>query len=565
MAIGVGMVLIEPDIEPPPTRSRIKRRLEALVGTNSTAFVLGAIIMAAAFDILALSLAIEIGRLAGPLHFMTAISLLVVLALVIFGYQIWKQFRAMASPDDAPGFTELRKSKELAEAANLAKARYLANVSHEIRSPLNAIYGYAQLIEQEADVRPQDAARIIRRCAEHMASLVESLLDLSRMENGVLRIRNETFRLTDFVDQIVWMMRPAAQAKGLNFILEVPASLPEFVRTDQNRFRQVLINLLSNAIKFTDCGSVTFRVSHRGETASFEIIDTGPGIAPEDQVRIFDPYERGVSKPQPDVTGVGLGLPISKAIVEMLGGKIELESAPDQGSIFRIKLMLGEVANMRIPAAAQRRICGYEGPPRSVLIVDDEPDQRSFLETFLQACGLQTTSAANGETAIRLCATRAFDLAILDISLPGMSGWETAVELRQRSPIELFIIMASANAQEFHHPVHNQPVHDHFFIKPYKLDEMAETIGALLKLSWKWEVTGSHATNGHPEGIIPAAATVHVERLLEMIRIGHVRGIEAEIRELATRAPNAGRLVSALYSALDEFDLTGMARLLEDV
>lgn len=550
------------DRAPAATRPRFRFPFGPSDYRGTAYFSLGAILAAALFDILLLVLEIEVGWDEKPLHLMTAISLLLILAAVIVSYRLLRD-RIAAAALEPSLLEELRVGKQAAETANLAKARYLANVSHEIRSPLNAIYGYAQLIEQEADVRPQDAARIIRRCAEHMTSLVESLLDISRAENGVLRVRSEIVRLPDFIDQIVLMMRPAAQAKGLRFDYEQSGRLPEFVRTDQSRFRQALINLISNAIKFTDEGGVTLRVSYRGQIATFEIVDTGPGIAPEDQQRIFDPYDRGGGEGGGQA-GVGLGLPITKAIIEILGGNLELASTPGQGSCFRVVLMLGEVADMQVPAVAQRRICGYEGPQRSVLVVDDDPDQRSFLEQFLQACGFEVVAVPDGETAVGLASVRTFDLAILDISLPGISGWETAVQIRERIQQDFVIIMASANSQEFHRPEHHKPVHDHFFVKPYRLDQMAEAIGGLLQLTWKWEALGPAEAPAAPgEEAMPAAARPHVARLKELIRIGHVRGIEAEIGMLAGAAPANGKLVGALYAALDEFDLTGMARLLE--
>ena len=525
------------------------------------ALALAGILAAVVADGAMLAMEMASGTAIRPFHQMTAVALLVIFAAVLLCYRLLR-LRVDRLAIEPARLEELRRAKEAAETANLAKARYLANVSHEIRSPLNAIYGYAQLVEQEADVRPQDAARIIRRCAEHMTSLVESLLDISRVENGVLRVRSEVVRLPDFVDQVVSMMRPAAEAKGLRFVADVPQRLPEFVRTDQSRLRQALINLVSNAIKFTDSGSVTFRVRHRGQIATFEIIDTGPGIAEADRERIFDPYEQvGGGEARP---GVGLGLPITKAIIEILGGKLEMESEPGRGSCFRATLMLSELAHALAPESARRRIVGHDGPRRSVLVVDDDPDQRGFLERFLAGCGLEVVAVPNGETGAALAAARDFDLAVLDISLPGISGWETAALIREKARRDVIIVMASANAQEFHRPEYHSPAHDHFLVKPYRLDDMAEALAALLKLQWQWEATGAEtmvAEDG--AGRLPPAARAHVEALRERIRIGHVRGVEAEIALLAKAAPDHGRLVSALYAALDEFDLAGMAKLLE--
>ena len=522
---------------------------------------LGGILAAVAADGTMLVIDMASGTTIRPFHQMTAVALAVIFAAVLLCYRLLR-LRVEQLAVEPARLEELRRAKEAAETANLAKARYLANVSHEIRSPLNAIYGYAQLVEQEADVRPQDAARIIRRCAEHMTSLVESLLDISRVENGVLRVRSEIVCLPDFVEQVVSMMRPAAEAKGLRFLADVPDRLPEFVRTDQSRLRQALINLLSNAIKFTDAGSVTFRLRHRGQIAVFEIVDTGPGIAAEDRERIFDPYEQvGSGEARP---GVGLGLPITRAIIEILGGKLELDSEQGRGSCFRATLMLSEVAHALAPESARRRIVGHDGPRRSILVVDDDPDQRGFLERFLAGCGFEVVAVPNGETGVALAAARDFDLAVLDISLPGISGWETAALIREKARRDVIIVMASANAQEFHRPDYHRPTHDHFLVKPYRLDDMAEALAALLKLQWQWEATSGEPAPAEASGTrLPPAASAHVEALRERIRIGHVRGVEAEIALLAKAAPDHGRLVSALYAALDEFDLAGMAKLLE--
>jgi signal transduction histidine kinase/DNA-binding NarL/FixJ family response regulator len=524
---------------------------------------LGLILLATAFEALMLALEIMLGGSDRLFHLLTLIGLVGIVIAVLTSFHLLRQRAERLEQLSAQLETAL-SAKEAAEIANHAKARYLANVSHEIRSPLNAIYGYAQLVEQKADVRPHDAARVIRRCAEHMTSLVESLLDISRLENGLLRVRSEIIRLPEFLEQIVWMMRPAAEAKGLTLIHEPPARLPEFVRTDPSRLRQALINLLGNAIKFTDNGSVSLRIAYRGQVATLEIEDTGPGIAPEDQQRIFDPYEQVTGPGGHARPGVGLGLPITKAIIEILGGNLELESEPGRGSCFRVTLMLSEPAIALAAEAPRRRIVGHEGPQRSILLVDDDPDQRDFLERFLTACGFEVVALPNGETAVTLCSSRAFDLTVLDISLPGISGWETAARIREKLGQDILIVMASANAQEFHRPEYHQPTHDHFLVKPYRLDKMAEAIGALLGLSWKWEASESQGDVADPaEGGIPPAALPHVERLRERIQIGHVRGIEAEIAMLADAAPGHATLVGALYAALDEFDLAGMAKLLE--
>jgi len=463
-----------------------------------------------------------------------------------------------------------RERFQAAETANLAKSRYLANVSHEIRSPLNAIYGYAQLVERDASVDPREAARVIRRCAEHLTSLVEGLLDVSQIANGVLRVRSADVRLKPFIEAIVAMMRPAAAAKGLDFVFDVPARLPEFVRMDPSRFRQVLINLISNAIKFTDAGTVTLRVGYSGQIARFAIVDTGPGIAPDEVDRIFEPFERGRDEAKRALPGAGLGLSISRTIVEILGGKLELESTLGEGTCFTVTMMLSEVSGKLEGAAAPHHLAGYEGAQRTVLIADDEADQRHLIERLLTGLGFRVHAAPNGETAVALAAQGRFDLAILDISMPGLSGWETAVRLRELLGRDLRILMLSANSQELHRPEFKHPVHDFFLTKPVDFTVLTDTIGGLLNLTWKREiaetatVAQTTADDARIRELGPAALQ-HVERLRELLRIGYVRGIEAEIRELSQVGDRAAPLAARLFDCLDRYDLAGMRRELEEV
>jgi signal transduction histidine kinase/DNA-binding response OmpR family regulator len=457
-----------------------------------------------------------------------------------------------------------------AQTANLAKSRYLANVSHEIRSPLNAIYGYAQLVERDDGVCAKEAARVIRRCAEHMVSLVEGLLDVSQVEHGVLRVRSEDVRLPQFLDQIVSMMRPAAAARGLKFEFRPAGRLPEMVRMDPSRLRQILINLISNAIKFTDLGSVTFAVAYSGQIARFEVIDTGPGISEDELARVFDPFERGDDEDKHNRPGAGLGLTISRAIVEILGGELSVESEAGAGSTFRVTMMLGEVAGTLETAAVPGLLAGYEGRRRSILVVDDDAEQRTVIDRFLTTLGFAVSAVPNGETAIALAGTRSFELAILDISMPGLSGWETALGLREIAGQDLRILMLSANAQEFHRPEFHQPVHDFFLTKPIDFNTLTEAIGGLLELSWKREqprdesgpaAIAAPLRSGSVE--LSAAALAHVDRLRELLRIGYVRGIEAEIRALAATSPDAAPIAAQLFDCLDRFDLAGMSRVLE--
>jgi signal transduction histidine kinase/DNA-binding NarL/FixJ family response regulator len=491
-------------------------------------------------------------------------------------FALWGRGRKSA-PNPSAAKTDmhaLQRDLDAAEAANQAKSRYLANVSHEIRSPLNAIYGYAQLLERGAAIDTVEAARVIRRSAEHLTDLVEGLLDISLVENGVMRVSTDTVRLPAFIDQVDRMFRPAAAAKGLSFRTEIAGFLPDYVRADQKRLRQALINLIANAIKYTQAGEVVLAVRYSAQIAVFEVRDTGPGIPPDAQERIFAPYDRGVEGGRGG--GIGLGLPITRAIIQILGGELELESEPGRGSCFRVRVMLGQVVGHRDgpgegPGASRRIATGYEGPRRSILAADDDPRQLAFVRQVLGDLGFDVVAAPDGETALAMARARKFDLALLDIAMPGWSGWETADALRKLGGPDMRIVMLSANAHERHgraDPTGNA-AHDRFLVKPVDIDTMADTIGDLLGLTWTFapvaaaEPHAVAATSAVTMADLPDAAKDHIDRLRERVLIGHVRGIEGEIRALEAVIGASNPLVLKLYECLDRFDLSALARMLE--
>lgn len=548
-----------------PPREDIRRSAPALANG-----LIGLLALVLAGALLLFHLAGLAGRSAVAAHVQAAAGLIAIAALAGLAGRVIRMARHRDAGAEAGHEAEidaLRREKLAAEAASAAKSRYLANVSHEIRSPLNAIYGYAQLMERGGEVDPGEAARVIRRSAEHLTNLVEGLLDISLIENGVLRISSDVVRFAPFLDQVASMFRHSAHAKGLRFDYQRPDRLPEFVRMDEKRLRQVLINLLSNAIKFTPAGTVTFRIRWQGQSAAFEISDTGPGIAAEDRERIFLPFERGSgmdTKP-----GIGLGLAITQALIQIQGGDLELESEVGRGATFRVRMMLGQVAGVAVDTEPGAPITGYAGARKSILIVDDDVHQLRLMRGLLESLGFDVAVAPNGEAGLALCAAgnagSRFDLALLDISMPGLSGWQTARRLRARHGGDLRIAMLSGNAHERHGPPDGEPMHDLFLTKPIELDSLIDAIGALLALRWvRADAPDDAPAPGAGTSPLPAAAQPHVEKLRELLRIGHVRGIEAEIKALDALAPDSRDMIDRLYACLDRFDLPALRAVLDE-
>lgn len=453
---------------------------------------------------------------------------------------------------------ELRKAMEAAESASSAKSRYLVNVSHEIRSPLNAIYGYSQLLERGHDVTPAEAAKVIRRSSEHLTNLVEGLLDISQVESGVLRISSDTVRLPSLLNQITNMYSPLAQAKGIAFHVDLPERLPNFVRTDQKRLRQILINLLSNAIKFTQVGSVTFKVQYRSELAIIDIIDTGIGISKEDIALIFEPFERGANPEAQKQKGIGLGLAITQALVRILGGDLAVESEPNKGTRFTLRLMLSQVADPKLDIRPIEQISGYDGDRRTVLVIDDDPAQITVVRGLLEPLDFRVLDARNGKAGRAIALRERPDIVLLDISMPGESGWDVCRKIREDLGQSCRIVMVSANAHEFSQGGDGRASHDMFLKKPVELDAILDVVADQLSLHWHGNEPAIDERAAPPSGqaiALPPAAIALLADIERSAVIGHVRGMETAIQDLELQIPEAAPLVAQLLDLLDRFDI----------
>jgi CheY-like chemotaxis protein len=474
------------------------------------------------------------------------------------------EWAGTADEPSVQAFAELQRDKVAAEAANEAKTRYLVAVSHEIRSPLNVIYGYAQLLERDHGISGAEAGTIIRRSAEHVTNLVEGLLEISRIESGVLTIRSDLVDIRGLLEHIVDMFRMQAAAKGLTLTLVLKDRLPDQVRTDERRLRQILINLVSNAIKYTQAGQVSITVGYRSQVADIRVADTGIGIALDDLERIFEPFDRGSSTEAKVQPGIGLGLAITRVLARVLGGDITVTSTPGAGSEFRFRTMLSAPVVPTRSVNQGSRITGYRGTRRTVLVIDDDPAQRAILESLLSALGFIVRMATNGAEGIALAASNPADMVLLDIQMPGINGWEVAARLRKDHGAALRIIMVSADAHEFRAGGDGRSSHDAFVTKPVEHDTLVALIGTQLDLYWN-EAEPEVTEDCAPEHIaLPAEAAPLIERLRALVNIGHVRGIESALDDLQDRVPTAGPLVSSLRRHLDSFDLRSLLKTIDD-
>jgi signal transduction histidine kinase/FixJ family two-component response regulator/purine-cytosine permease-like protein len=426
----------------------------------------------------------------------------------------------------------LQRAKEAAEAANLAKSRYVVGISHEFRTPLNAILGYAQLMERDCAMPAgrQNAVRTIRRAGEHLAGLVDGLLDIAKIEAGRLELERDDLNFPELINQLVDMFRMQAETKGIGFVHITKGRIPDWVRIDAKRLRQVLINLLSNALKFTERGEIRFVIDYRDDIVRFIIEDTGCGIAESDLERIFIPFERIEPESGTWIPGTGLGLTITKLMAEIMGGNISVQSERRVGSTFTVKLYLPGVEHHGEAHNEIALIEGYAGRRITVLVADDDANHRELIDNILRPFGFIVFAVADGPACLSLADEFRPQLILLDVNMPAMSGWDVARQLRENGHRDCKIIMLSADATKANQPRQADDPYDDFLSKPFDLSRLLERIGTLLRIEWTYAHSAAPAAAPKETGIAYAFTSAERAELLQLARIGYAKGF---LRRLA--------------------------------
>lgn len=471
---------------------------------------------------------------------------------------------------------ELTVAKERAEVANEAKSTFLASVSHDLRTPLNGILGYAQLLKRDSRTAQQQRAGldIIERSGQHLLTLINDILDLSRIESGKLVLHPTPVHLPTFLAAIGDLIRIKSAPKGLEFLWNPPANLPNWVQADANRLEEILLNLLDNAVKFTDRGRVEFRVEVLAPAARidppggppmarlrFEVEDTGSGLTRQQLEVIFEPFvQAGDVGKRTDGSGLGLAI---RRLVQAMGSEFQVRSELGQGSVFGFELEVRLVEDAAAPAPDEE-VVGYSGPRKKVLIVDDSPQDRAPLVDLLGGLGFEVAEAVNGEEAVNRAKAFRPDLVVTDNRMPVAARLETIRRLRQSPEShKVPIIAISASAGDSDVARCREAGANAFVPKPVEFGRLVHQVGALLGLTWIHAGREVAPSTG-PGGELVAPPPEEMTILHELALLGNMKRIRERADYLAALDERYRPLASRLHRLAQGFQSKEIVLLVEE-
>ncbi len=492
-------------------------------------------------------------------------------SLSIFSWRRWQElqqeldYRILIEAELKDAKIVAEKAKIAAENANKAKSAFLANMSHELRTPLNGILGYAQIMERDKSLpeKYNTGINIIQNSGQYLLTLISDILDLSKIEADRIELYPTDFHLDDFLKSIIDMFQIRTKQKNIEFIYEKLSNLPIGIHADEKRLRQILINLLSNAVKFTDKGRVNFKVDYHNEKISFQVEDTGTGIAKHDIEKIFNPFQQ-VGDQSIQTEGTGLGLSITKKLTEIMEGKLNVESTLGKGSTFRLTLYLSEVTGFKKNTVSKKlNIIGIKGKSRKILIVDDKEVNRMVLLNLLAPLGFKIFEAENGQECIKTTLEEKPDLILTDLVMPIMDGIETTRKIRQILEIkDVIIIMISASVFDCYKQQSMEAGCNDFLPKPIRAEDLLEQLGKYLKLDWLYD-------DELPVETIPEANELigpskeQAEILFDLAMKGNLGKVTKQANEFAQENKNLQQFAEKISKLAKDFEEEEICNLIE--
>lgn len=491
----------------------------------------------------------------------------------------------------------MQQAADAADAANRAKSQFLAKMSHELRTPLNAILGFTQVLARNSSLNKeqQEYLGIIGRSGEHLLSLINDVLEMSKIEAGLVTLNKNSFDLHRLLDDLEEMLQLKANFKGLQLIFERDSNIPQFVNTDESKLRQVLINLLGNAIKFTDEGCIRLQtigsqsptiIDNEGLTIYFTVEDTGSGIAPSEIDTVFEAFVQTETGRQ-SMEGTGLGLPISRQFVQLMGGDISINSSLGKGTIvkFDIKVTPAITANSQTEQSTTRAIALVpEQPPYRILVVEDSRENRQLLVKLLTSVGFEVREAENGLEAISLWSTWQPHLIWMDIQMPIVDGLEAtkqikaskitdiphALELPEPSVAHLFtaspvIIALTASVFKEERDRILAAGCDDFVRKPFRDSEIFDKMAQYLGVRYLYEQSTLSAlpqTLGTLKSLTPADLAVMSAEWIAQVHKATLCGDDELMLQLIAQIPlEQVSLANTLTDLVNNFDFEQIERL----